>query len=381
MPEELETSEGRMTRRHLVGVGATGFGALLAAGSGASAARALGRITSSRQRLRKKPSKLTVRVWSDPWRKALADVAGKSFTRETGIPLVWDTTDEGPTQTKIQTAIRSGQRPPVDVVWNLAIHAYLSSVQKLITPLDQKLVPNLKYVNRAISQPPDHSWNYVAIYSYLVPFLYRVGHVEPTTIRSWEDLFSPKFRKRISICDDYQCTAIPLAKVLGINPAKDSMDPVWKKLHELRPNLAEVGTDSEQVTALKSGQADVAVALIGDGVAASSKKNPVKWVVPREGGLVDRDALFVVKGIPEESAYYGNVFINHVLAPDSQAYIAKLVSVVPVNLRARLPAFMRGNPAFPFTPKQVAKYGVVVPTDVSARHQTQWQAAFDQAVK
>ena len=59
-----------------------------------------------------KPEKLIIRNWGDPWKSFFAQTAGKTFERATGIPVVWDTSEIDVVQTRIQTAVRAGQRPP-----------------------------------------------------------------------------------------------------------------------------------------------------------------------------------------------------------------------------------------------------------------------------
>jgi hypothetical protein len=61
--------------------------------------------------------------------------------------------------------------------------------------------------------------------------------------------------------------------------------------------------------------------------------------------------------------------------------LADKLGAVPVNLNTKLPEYMVGDPAFPFTTEEVEKYAIVVPTDVLAENNSEWQTQFDQALK
>ena len=61
-----------------------------------------------------KPDRLVIRIWSGDQEKVYADTAAKKFTADTGIPIVWDTTDEAVSYAKLNQEISSGQRPSAD---------------------------------------------------------------------------------------------------------------------------------------------------------------------------------------------------------------------------------------------------------------------------
>lgn len=55
-----------------------------------------------------KPDRLVIRIWSGDQEKVYADTAAKKFTADTGIPIVWDTTDEAVSYAKLNQEISSG---------------------------------------------------------------------------------------------------------------------------------------------------------------------------------------------------------------------------------------------------------------------------------
>jgi len=335
-----------------------------------------------------KPSSLTVRIWAGTLKDGIAESCGASFTDKTGIPIKWDTSDEGAIHTKVNNAIRSGQRPPVDLSFQLQTRGYLSGVQDLVVPISPKVAPNLDVVNASVSQPPglpaDNGWAYANVYSFMIPVIVRTDKVDPKSIKSWEDLFDPRFKDAIEWDSQYGSTAFSVAKMLGVEPTEDaaSMDPVWEKIATAKPNIAILGDDAASVKALTEGEVDVSIHGVFDKIEAEKAGAPVANVVPKEGALLLGDAVYIHKGIPANSAYYAQVFINECLSSEQQTKIADALGVIPVNPDASVPAYMEKEPrVFPLTEEQIKASAILAPIPAMARNQDAWQASFDQAVK
>jgi putative spermidine/putrescine transport system substrate-binding protein len=335
-----------------------------------------------------KPSNLTVRVWAGTLKDGMAESCGQSFTEKTGIPIKWDTSDEGAIHTKVNNAIRAGQRPPVDVSFQLQTRGYLSGVQDLVVPISPDVADNLNVVNESVSKPPelpsDDGWDYANVYSFMIPVIVRTDKVDPKSIKSWEDLFDPRFKDAIEWDAQYGSTAFSVAKLLGVEPTEDeaSMDPVWKKIATAKPNIAILGDDAASVKALTEGEVDISIHGVFDKIEAEEAGAPVANVIPKEGALLLGDAVYIHKGIPDNSAYYAQVFINECLSAEQQTKIADSLGVIPVNPEASVPAYMKKEPrVFPLTEEQIADSAILAPIPAMARNQDAWQASFDQAVK
>jgi putative spermidine/putrescine transport system substrate-binding protein len=336
-----------------------------------------------------KPENLTVRIWAGPLQEGMDEACGKSFTEETGIPIVWDTSDEGAIHTKVNNAIRSGERPPVDVSFQLQTRGYLGGVQDLNVPISPEVAPNLDVVNQSVSKPPelpsDDGWEYANVYSFMIPVIIRTDKVQPNEIQSWEDLFDPKWKDSIEWDAQYASTAFSIAKTIGVEPSADdeaSMDPVWEKIATAKPNIAILGDDAASVKALTEGEVAMSIHGVFDKIAAEEAGAPVANVVPDEGALLMGDAVYIHKGIPDESAYYAQVFINECLSTEAQTSLADTQGLIPVNPDATIPDYMAEEPrVFPVTEEQVEASAIVAPIPAMAANQDAWQAAFDEAVK
>jgi spermidine/putrescine transport system substrate-binding protein len=333
-----------------------------------------------------KPDQLIVRTWAEPWNTTL-EKASTKFTADTGIPVEFDLTDESPTQTKVRAAIKAGDRPPVDVVNNLATWAFISQAQGLTVPLNPEIVTNLDKVTPA-AEPTDAApitdagWPYVNLYGYSTPIVYDADRVDPSEITSWEDLFDPKWEGRLGIEDYYYEVTFPVAKMIGEDPSTDpELDATFEKLNELQPNIGAVVNAEALSKVLASGEIDAFIALVGNALAARDLGANAKWLVPEEGVYVAQDSAYVLKNLPADTTYYAELFINYLLDPDNQSLFAKDWGVIPVRSDVTLPKYMQGDPAFPVTEEDIEKYAVVIPEDAQAEGQTDWQAKYDRVFK
>lgn len=347
-----------------------------------------GGTASATEEPAKKPDHLTVRIWAGALKDGIAESCGTSFTDKTGIPIRWDTSDEGAIHTRVNNAIRAGDRPPVDVSFQLQTRGYLGGVQDLNVPISPEVAPNIEDVTESVAKPPElpseDGWEYVNVYSFMIPVIIRTDRVKPNEIQSWDDLFDPKWRNSIEWDQQYASTAFPIAKMLGVEPTNDpaSMDPVWEKIAEAKPNIAILGDDAASVRALTEGQVAISIHGVFDKIEAEKAGAPVANVVPEEGALLLGDSVYIHKGIPDESAYYAQVFVNECLSKEQQTKIADTLGVIPVNPEATLPEYMKKEPrVFPATAEQVEESAIVAPIAQMARNQDAWQAAFDEAVK
>ncbi len=107
------------------------------------------------------------------------------------------------------------------------------------------------------------------------------------------------------------------------------MDPVWSHISGLRPNLAQLGSNADVVTALTNGSVKVAISNTGSGIAAKAAGAPIKMVAPKDGLYVVGDSYYIHKGIPAANAYYAQVFANYILDPKVQSAVADKLGFVP----------------------------------------------------
>jgi spermidine/putrescine-binding protein len=382
----------------MLGAAAAAACALLAAGAlagGSQDAPGLSAITNPPDALTTPPSTkpkfITIRLWSGPYQKAFAASVAKQFTKATGVGVRWDTTDELVAYQKIARQIRSGIRPQADASMQAQQRAYLDAVRGLTLPISTELAPNLSKAVFAIAAPAgtpkgSDSWAYVNPYSVTVSLVVNTDKVNPNKLKSWNDLFSDEYRDSIVLDQTFWSTAFPLAKAMGVDWTKNapaSMEPVWKKIKTLRPNLAALGSGQDVTTALTTGNASIAVTCTCNVISAINSGEPLKLVVPRDGMFLVGDAYYIHKGIPDENYYYAQVFANYLFSGATQAYLAKDQGLLPSVPGTPVPGYMKSQPrAFPLNDAQIkAANGVVAPIPLIARYNDQWQLQFENAIK
>ncbi len=370
-----------LTRRQLVrragvlGAGLAGLPAVLAAcgggGSGAASTAASGALAKPAS----KPSRIVMRTWGDPWQSVYTQGPARAFTQKTGIPVQFDTSDYSQTQAKVREAVRAGRRPPVDLLLTIEPEAYLANVQGLSVPFDAKLLSNAGSLP-AFAKPPGGVLSYVNVVSYSFPLVYVKSKVTLPRSLSWNELWKPQYRKLVFAQVNPAALMVPIAKMLGLDVATDDLTPVYDRLRQLRPNIAGIGDDAEFVSFAQRGQIELGPSL----VATSAEVKGLAWRVPREGQYLAFESLYVPRGLPESATYYAQLLANEVLTAESQTRIAKGILEVPVNTAATLPASMKGDPAFPFTPAQFKRYGLLPPIEVLARKRDQWVSSYNAAI-
>lgn len=380
-----------MRFKKIIAVAAVGILALGIAGCGSDStetADSTGTSTDATAEPATKPERLVIRIWSGDQEKLYADTAAKKFTEDTGIPIVWDTTDEAVSYAKLNQEMSSNQRPSADASFNAQQRAFTNAARGWTIPINPELVPNLSTVTKETAAPPDSgdgAWNYVNPYTLSVPFIVRTDLIDPATLKTWDDLFKPELSQSLAVDSIYSSTAFGFAQSLGVDPAQNppaGMDPVWARIAELRPNLAQLGSNADIVTALTTGTVKVAISNTGSGIQAMNAGAPIALVAPSDGLYVVGDAYYIHKGIPDENAYYAQVFANYILDPAVQSAVADKLGLVPVNPDATVPTYMSDNAAvFPRSAEDLkAVNAIVAPIPLMAKNDEAWQKAFDGAI-
>lgn len=323
----------------------------------------------------KKPDRLIVRTWGGSWKDTYAKGAAASFTAKTGIPVEIDVTSFSEIQVKIQQSVNAKRRPPVDVVLTIGPMAYAAQVQKISMPLDKHLLTNLGELS-SIGMPSGTT-NYLNVSTYSQPIVYNPKVITMPAEISWNEIFDKKYAGKLFVTNTYSSLLYPVAKMLNLDLAKDDLTPAFKKIAELKNSISATGDEEEFVAGIEAGEVTVGITL----AATALEVGGLKWIVPKEGSVVGTEAMYVPAGLPEHVSFYAQMFINEAISAANQGALAAGIGESPVNVKASIPDFMKGDPAFPLTDADIAKYGIVVPVDLDARNRDKWQAAYTAAIQ
>lgn len=370
-----------ITRRDLLKAGAVLGTSLLLTGCGDDGEPGAAQEPDVAGLRKDKPEKLVVRSWGDPWSTGIERSAGKAFMDDHGIEIEFDTSDIGEIQTKVQQAIDSGQRPPVDVVYTIATLAEKSAVQELVQPLDiENIVTNWDQLSSV--GKPESGNSYVHVYSYTYTPIFLKDKIDPGQELSWKSIIEDaEYRSSFHMNASYHAILWPFARIAGIDPAQEDVSPVWDMVQQMRPNICGTGQDVEFIEFLKGGQCDWGVALVGDAFALRDAGLEVDWIVPVEGVTLTRDSMYVPRGLPENVDFWAQTFLNYVIDARNLTEWCRSVATVPTNSQSEVREDLQGDPAFPFTEEEIERYAIPEPIDVAARNDDDWQAAYTAALQ
>ena len=166
----------------------------------------------------------------------------------------------------------------------------------------------------------------------------------PKGLESYADAWDPKFKDRIIIISMRITQAIaPLLAATQFVTKKplDQCLPDWQqgieRMKQLRPNIIQISTNAPQAQQLnESGECDLYMSpdsrttLLRKAAGA-----PVDQGMPKEGVLAMPAGVALVEGGPNQDI--GMAFMNEMLSPPIQAYIAKTFFSRPTNSKTVMP--------------------------------------------
>lgn len=208
--------------------------------------------------------------------------------------------------------------------------------ENLLQPLDKSAIPNLKNV-----APEFLNLSYDPSNKYSVPWMVgSVGIIVNTDkvkdeIKSFKDVFQPKFKKRIVVLDDARELTTAALSTLGIS-CNDITDANLEKargvLKDWLPLVKVYDSDSPK-TAMLNGDTDLGVVWSGEAALLQRENKKFKWVIPTGESHQFVDNLCIPKGSKNKAN--AEKFINFILQPDISALISADFPYTNPNAEAR----------------------------------------------
>jgi spermidine/putrescine transport system substrate-binding protein len=203
-----------------------------------------------------------------------------------------------------------------------------------LEPLDKKNIPNAKNLQPTLANP---QWDPGRKYS--LPWqsgMTGIGYNPKKTGRelsSWEDIFDPKFKGRMSMLSDARDASNAILMKNGTMPEDATIDDVLAAIEEIdkqnRKGQIRRFTGNDYTTDLAKGNLWVAQAYSGDIPQLKADNPDLEFVIPEEGGTIWTDNML----LPAEADnfYAAEVYANYVYDPEVAAKItAYLQYVTPV---------------------------------------------------
>ena len=277
-----------------------------------------------------------------------SDYAGpeviEAFERQTGAKVVVDTFGSNE---ELLAKLQSGATGydvavPSDFMVSIMIHL------GLLAELNLAEVPNARLVLdqlRHLDFDPENR--------YSVPYLWGtvgIGYDSkalPAPPESWDALWDPRYKGRISMLNDQREVFGMALRSLGEsmnsrNP--QAIERAKRKLLEQKP-LVKAYTSEHYDQLLVSGEVMLAHGWGGAVARAMHDRPSIKYVIPKEGGTIWADCLVVLKSSRNKDL--ATAFINYLLDRNVAAKTTERLRFASANREAKalVDSALRDNPA------------------------------------
>ncbi len=269
----------------------------------------------------------SIRVYN--WNDYIAPQVLESFTRDTGIAVEYRTFSSAE---ELANALASGKSIDVAVPSHNDLPALIAAGG--IQPLDLRLLPNRKHLDKqllsklaAVDPQNRHAvpylWGAVGLAINVPQAEAAYGGPLPD---SWSLLFDAAQSARLASCgvsvlDAPDETLALLLNYQGRSLARSAPSRIERAgnlLDGLRPHLRYV--DSERyIDDLSHGRLCLAMAWVGDALAAADAGQPVRFLVPEEGSVLFIDNLVIPASA--RRADLAHRFIDYLMQPQVAALI------------------------------------------------------------
>lgn len=227
---------------------------------------------------------LIVNSYGGPYEQIIQDAIIKPFEAKYGVTVIYDAV--GSAQQDYAKIKATGGRPGFDVVVMTASQSLEGCREDLLVPFDAQLVPNLAFLNPAISAVAGacgavHEVQYLSL-------LYRTDHLRPAPT-SWTDLFDDELKGRIVLPTFANIMAAFLTQMMSSVYGGDidtDIDPGFRAM----TRLAAQSIGFEQSSAiLESYIVDGRVWAMpfwdGRAQLLVDSGAPVDYILPKEGSI------------------------------------------------------------------------------------------------
>jgi putative spermidine/putrescine transport system substrate-binding protein len=242
----------------------------------------------------------------------------------------------------------------------------------LFQKLDLTKVPNAADLAREAIRSDAH----VGVWSYVYTIAYRPDLVGGAELTKWADLWDPRLKGKIGLPDFDPSHIIVISALLeGGNEVE------WQKgqerLKRLKPNIvAFFSTDARSQDLMKTGEAPVQVMLSSNAYHLIDQGMNVKVVQPADkGGIVGIDCVAIMAGTKKADAAYQ--FINTALSREVQEQLVATLKAGPTNLKAAVPAKLKGQPGIFSTPVEWKERGYIMDDETRAKTLAAWKEWFN----
>jgi len=237
--------------------------------------------------------------------------------------------------------LRGGSAGNYDVISPSSDVATMIASAGLAAPLDLSKIPSYTRLSPQLTSLPLVRMNSQV---YGVPFMWGPNPLiyDATTFRhapeSWNVLWDPKYRGKISVWDDLS-TVYMAAQILGYdkpdpaqlyNLSDEQLEAVKKKLLELKPNIRKMWATGGELTNLF--QNHEVVAAMGWPLMTNQLRKinfPVGETIPKENTTGWIDHLMITAG--SEQKELAHKFLEYMVDARTQKKVTDVTGYTPAN--------------------------------------------------
>ena len=315
--------------------------------------------------------KLVVSIWGGSWRDMAANIIGKRFTAETGVPVEYIT---GGTIDRLNKEKLAKGNPESDITFTTSHVGWLYANDGLYEQLDLAKVPNARHLVEQAKISPYHigTWAYVYTIGYRPDLLKGVG------FESWADLWKPEIKGKLAAPDFDPSHLIAVAAMLSGGDAA-TWEKGQTKLKALKPSFKAYYTnDANSQQLIANGETPVQVILSMNAHYMAGEGVPIQLVIPKEGAVLGIDTVAIMKGSKKADLAYK--YINIALDPQVQAEVAKFKKGSPVVLDAKVDADIAKLPGVFTTADQWNKQAIIIDHKLRAEKTAEWRKWFTENI-
>ncbi len=290
------------------------------------------------------------------WSEYMPDAVIKQFTKETGIKVKYSTYDSNEAMyAKIKTAGSSSY----DIIVPSTYFVSKMSREGMLAKIDKSKLKNYKNLDpKLLNKPFDPKGDYSVPYLWgSTGISYNAKMLGQNAVKSWSDLWLPKYKNSELLNDDMREVFGIALKVLGYsanstNPKE--IEAAYHKLKTLMPNVKMFYSESQKQVYLNE-EVSLGMNFNGEGFMANEENPDIKYIYPTEGALIWIDSLVIPKGAKNiENAHR---FIDFLLRPEIAKAISEEIGYASPNTEAikLLDAKSKNNRMIYPTAKDLAK--------------------------
>ncbi|MCM0583308.1 ABC transporter substrate-binding protein [Weissella diestrammenae] len=272
-------------------------------------------LTNQSQSKRAKQGQQTLTIFN--WGDYIDPELINKFERQSGYKVDYETFDSNEAMfTKIK---QGGTHYDLAIPSDYMIQKMKKA--KLLVPLDHKRLTGLKYYDQQFMDLDfDRDNRYSVPYFWgTLGIVYNDKYVQPDEIKTWNDLWQPKWRNSIMLYDSARdVMAVGLASNNNSVNTKNMGELAAAKgrLDALMPNVKAIVGDEIKMY-MAQDEAKLALDFSGDAAQMIAENPHLHYVVPAGKGNIWFDNIVMPKTVQNKPAAYA--FINFISQPKNAA--------------------------------------------------------------